>query len=123
MRHGDRKSDTDIVPEKLPNNAGGPVAEAVEGREVAEGNAPERTACRTQGRESASSALGRVRDAARRDKKLQFTALLPHVYAIGRLRYAYYALKREAAAGVDGETWEHYGEQLEAHLTDLSPRL
>ncbi len=123
MMHGDGKSDTAIVPERPPNNAGGPAAEGVEGRAVANGNSLESNACRTQGRESARSSLERVRDAARRDKKLRFTALLHHVYAIERLRQAYYALKREAAAGVDGETWTHYGEQLEANLADLSQRL
>ena len=99
MMDGDGKSDTSIVPEKPPNNAGGPAAEAVEGRGVAKGNSLERNACRTQSREGAPSALERVRDAARRDRKLRFTALLHHVYAVERLRQAYYALKREAAAG------------------------
>jgi RNA-directed DNA polymerase len=123
MMHGDGKSDTARVPEKPPNNAGGPAAEEVEGRAVAKGNSLGGNACRTQSRVDARSALERVRDAARRDKKLRFTALLHHVYAIERLRQAYYALKREAAAGVDGETWAHYGEQLEANLVDLSQRL
>ena len=123
MMHGDGKSDIAIVPQKPPNNAGGPIAEAGEGRAVAKGNSLEGNACRTQSRESALSSLERVRDAARRDRKMRFTALLHHVYALGRLRQAYYALKREAAAGVDGETWKHYGEQLEANLQDLSQRL
>jgi len=39
------------------------------------------------------------------------------------LREAYFSLKREAAPGVDGETWRHYGENLEEHLQDLSGRL
>ena len=123
MMHGGGKSDIAVVPQKLPNNAGGPAAEAVEGRAVAKGNSLERNACRTQSRESALSSLERVRDAARRDRKLRFTALLHHVYATGRLRQAYYELKREAAAGIDGETWKHYGEQLETNLQDLSQRL
>ena len=123
MMNGDGKSDTCVVPEKLPNNAAGPAAEAVEGRRVAEGNSVKRHVLRTQGREGALSSLDRVRDAARRDRKLRFTALLHHVYAIDRLRVAYYALKREAAPGVDGETWKHYGEQLGVNLQDLSERL
>jgi group II intron reverse transcriptase/maturase len=45
------------------------------------------------------------------------------VYAIERLRTAYGSLARDAAAGVDGETWRHYGENLEANLQDLSGRL
>ncbi len=109
--------------EKLPNNAGGPAAEVVEGNEVAKGNSLESHACRTQSRESAHSSLERVRNAARRDKTVRFTALLHHVYAIGRLRQAYFALQREAAAGIDGETWKRYGEHLEANLADLSQRL
>ena len=70
-----------------------------------------------------SSALGRVRQAARRDRKQRFTALLHHVYDDERLRMAYLALKREAVAAVDGETWRHYGEALEGNLQDLSGRL
>ena len=46
-----------------------------------------------------------------------------HVYDIARLRAAYLTIKKDAAAGVDGETWEHYGENLEANLQDLSQRL
>jgi group II intron reverse transcriptase/maturase len=69
------------------------------------------------------SALERVRQVAREDKKRRFTALLHHVYDIERLRFAYLAIKRDAAAGVDGETWEHYQESLEGNLQDLSGRL
>jgi len=36
---------------------------------------------------------------------------------------AYFLLKKEAAPGVDGETWRHYGEELERNLQDLSERL
>jgi len=54
---------------------------------------------------------------------LRFTSLWHHVYNVDRLRRAYRSLKRRAAAGVDGETWQHYGEDLEANLEDLSARL
>lgn len=54
---------------------------------------------------------------------MQFTTLWHHVYDVNRLRQAYLALKRDAAAGMDGETWRHYGEDLERHLEDLSARL
>ena len=114
MMNGRGKSDSSVVPEKPPNKAGEPAAEAVEGRGLAKGNSPERNALRTQGRDGAPSALERVRQAAREDRKQRFTALLHHVYDIERLRAAYFALKRDAAAGVDGETWRHYGEDLEA---------
>jgi RNA-directed DNA polymerase len=54
---------------------------------------------------------------------MRFTALLHHIYDLKTLRAAYLGLKRDAAAGVDGETWRHYGEQLEENLRDLSDRL
>ncbi len=118
-----RKSDSSIVPMKAPNKAGQPVAEAVEGRELAKGNPPQQNAPRTQRRRGAPSALERVREAAAKDRQMRFTALLHHIYDRERLRAAYFSLKREAAAGVDGETWRHYGEQLEDNLRDLAERL
>src|SRR5881396_1781657 len=120
---GRGKSDSSVVPGKPPNKAVEPAAEVVEGRELAKGNSPEHNALRTQGRGGALSALERVRQAARRDRKQRFTALLHHGYAIEQLRAAYFALKREAAAGIDGETWRHYGEKLDGNLQDLSVRL
>jgi group II intron reverse transcriptase/maturase len=119
--HG--KSDGSVVPEKLLNDAGNAVKEAMEGREPAKGNLLEANASRTQRRNSAPNALERVRQAAREDRKQRFTALLHHVYAVERLHAAYLAMKRDAAAGVDGETWRRYGEDLERNLADLSERL
>jgi len=69
------------------------------------------------------SALERVREVARRKRNERFTALLHHIYDVDRLRVAYFAVKRNAAAGIDGETWQHYGEDLEANLQGLSARL
>jgi RNA-directed DNA polymerase len=123
MSNADGKSDRPIVPMKSPNKAEATAAEAVEGRGRTKGNSQERNALRTQSRDGVHSALERVRQAARRDKKQRFTALLHHVYDIERLRSAFFALKREAAAGVDGETWRHYREHLEEHLRGLSERL
>ena len=123
MTNDDGKSDSSVVPGKSPNNAGQPAAEAMEGRGLAKGNPPESNTHRTQGRASVPSALERVRQAARKDRKQQFTALMHHVYDIDRLRAAYLAIKRDAAAGIDGETWRHYGENLEGNLMDLSERL
>jgi group II intron reverse transcriptase/maturase len=123
MTNGDGKSDSSVVPEKPPNKAGRPAAEAVEGRELAKGNPHESNTPRTQRRDGVPSALERIRQAARRDRKQRFTALLHHVYDVERLRAAYLAIKRDAAAGVDGETWRHYGESLEGNLLDLSERL
>ena len=54
---------------------------------------------------------------------MRFTALLHHIYDLQTLRAAYFNLKREAAAGVDGETWRHYGERLEQNLRDLADRV
>jgi len=118
-----RESDRLVVPQKPPNKAGQPAAEAVEGSERAKGNSPEGHDDRTQRRDMPSAGIERVRQAARKDKQQRFTALLHHVYDVERLRSAYFALKRDAAAGVDGETWQHYGEALGDHLQDLSARI
>ena len=123
MMNGQGKSDRPEVPEKSPNNAGQPGAEGMEGRGLAKGNLPQQNASRTPSRTDAPSALERVRQAAKGDKKLRFTALLHHIYSLETLRGAYFSLKKEAAAGVDGETWRHYGESLEDNLRDLSERL
>jgi group II intron reverse transcriptase/maturase len=98
------------------------VKEVVEGRSPAKGNTGEQNAPRTQSRTSAPSALDRVREAARTDRKKRFTALLHHV-TVDRLRAAYLALQRKAAAGVDDMTWNEYGQDLEAHLADLHGRV
>ncbi len=119
--HG--KSDRPIVPGKSPNKARVPAAEEMEGRGLAKGNLSQQNASRTPSRTDASSALERVRQAAKKDKKLRFTALLHHIYNLETLRMAYFSLKKEAAPGVDGETWRHYGEELEKNLQHLSERL
>lgn len=123
MMNAGGKSERSIVPEKRSNKAKGEAAEIAEGRGRAKGNLQERNALRTQSRAAAQSALERVRKVAREDKRQGFTALLHHVYDIERLRAAFLALKREAAPGVDGETWRHYRENLESHLQELSERL
>ena len=123
MMNGRGKSDRPIIPAKSSNAAEGPAVEATEERGLAKGNSPERNALRTQGRDSALSALERVRQAATRDKKQRFTALFHHIYDVERLRASFLSIKKDAAAGVDGETWEHYEENLEPNLQDLSHRL
>ena len=123
MMHGHGQSDSPEVPTKFPNKAGEPAAEGMEGRGLAKGNPRQHTAPRAQDRVGALSALERVRQVAERDKQVRFTTLLHHVYHVDQLRRAYYALKREAAPGIDGETWQHYGEALEENLRDLSGRL
>src|SRR5580658_1369455 len=120
--HVDGKSDVSVVPAKQPNKAEGMAAEAVEGRGPIKGNTGKQNASRTQSRTDAPSALERVRKAAKADKKKRFTALLHHV-DVDRLREAYFTSKKHAAAGVDGVTWQHYGEQLEDNLRALHARV
>src|SRR2546427_4485102 len=121
--NGHGKSDRRTVPMKFPNKAGQPAAEGAEGKGLAKGNLRQQNAPRTPSRKCAPSALERVRQAARRDRKAKFTALLHHVYNPETLRAAYFSLKKEAAPGVDGETWRHYGEALGDNLQDLADRL
>jgi len=121
--NGPGQSDRSVVPTKSPNNAERSAAEGMEGKGLAKGNPSRQTAPRTQSRAGAPSALARVREVAKRERKGRFTALLHHVYPVEHLRQAYFALKREAAPGIDGETWQHYRETLEANLADLSGRL
>jgi RNA-directed DNA polymerase len=77
----------------------------------------------TGGKAAGQAEVGRVRQVAEQKKGVRFTALLHHIYAIDTLRAAFYNLERDAAPGVDGETWEHYGEKLEANLAELSERV
>jgi len=123
--HDSQKSDGPVVPTKSPNNvaaAAAATAEVAEGRGPAKENMAEQNAIRTQRRVVAPSALGRVRQAAMKDRKAKFTALLHHV-TLDRLRAAYGALSRHAAAGVDGVTWAAYGEDVEDRLAELHGRL
>jgi RNA-directed DNA polymerase len=94
---------------KPANKAGQPAAEWAEQRAGTKGNTGQPHTRRTQSRESVSQGLDRVRHAARQRKKDKFTALLHHV-TIDRLRDAFLALKRRAAPGVDGVTWEDHEE-------------
>jgi RNA-directed DNA polymerase len=123
MTYEPGKSDSPTVPEKSPNKAGPPAAEGMEGRGLAKGNLLEQNAPWTLRQTNAPSVLERVRQAAKKDRKLRFTALLHHIYNLETLRMAYFSLKKEAAPGIDGETWRHYGEELESNLQDLSERL
>jgi group II intron reverse transcriptase/maturase len=120
--HDRGKSDDPVVPTKLPNNAQGGAAEAVEGSGSAKGNAASETRSGLSAGLSAPSDLDRVRRAARKDKDARFTALLHHVDA-DRLRAAYWAIRPKAAPGVDGVTWAEYGQDLEANLRDLHARV
>lgn len=118
--HG--KSDRLVVPERPPNNATDVAAEVVEGRGLREGNATSETRAGHRAGQGVSTGLDRVRQAARADKDVRFTALLHHV-TVERLRDCYRALRRAAAAGVDDVTWDEYGVDLEANLRDLYDRV
>jgi RNA-directed DNA polymerase len=122
MMHDREKSDPSIVARKPANNDGRPSAEPVERRGGAEGNARQPSTLRTPSRDGVTAGLERVRTAARLRKKERFTALLHHV-SIDRLRQAYSCLKRDAAAGVDGVTWDEYGTDLDRRLVDLHARV
>ena len=127
MSHGRGKSDRGVVPKKLPNKAVGAIpaaAEVVEGRLRAKGNAiTARMSRRTSRVYDVGTALDGIRQAARGRRGARFDNLLHHIYAVERLRAAYLAVKRDAAAGVDGQTWAGYGQDLEGNLLDLSDRL
>ena len=118
--HG--KSDVPVVPTNPPNKAATAVVEVGEGRGTAKGN----TGCLPRPGHRAGSGvsqgLDRVREVARRDKEARFTALLHHV-DLDRLRAAYWAISPKAVAGVDGVTWDSYGQDLEANLQDLHVRV
>ena len=114
------KSDRPVVPANLPNKAA--AAEVGKERGRAKGNTAGKTHPGHSAGQGASSALGRVREVARRDKGARFTALLHHV-TVSRLRAAYWAISPKAAPGVDGVTWRDYGRNLEARLADLHERV
>ena len=120
--HDPEKSNSGRVAAKPTNKAGQPAAEPVEPRPGTKGNADQQSMHRTQSRARVTQALDRVRQAARQRKKGQFTALLHHVNA-DTLRTAFYALKRKAAAGVDGVTWHDYEADLEPRIEDLHGRV
>ena len=123
MMHEQGKSDGPVVPAKPSNKAEQPAAERVEGSGPAKGNSTWQTTPRTQSREGVQRALGRVRQVAMTDKKMRFTSLMHHVYNLDTLREAYFGLKRDAAPGVDGQTWQQYGQDLEVNLQVLSEKL
>jgi len=94
----------------------------MERRAGAKGNADQQTTRRAQNRESVSQALERIRQAARQRKKERFTSLLHHV-SVDLLRLAFFELKRNAAPGIDGLTWQDYEADLEPRLVDLHDRV
>ena len=122
LMHGQGESYSGIVPAKQPNEGGRPSEEVAEGRPLTKENTPPPNPCQTLSWENGPSGLGRVREAARKDGKLKFTALL-HQVTIALRRGSYYSLKKQAAPGVDGVTGAAYGENLEERLADLQGRI
>lgn len=103
---------------KLPNKGEVFLAEAVEGKDVAKGNAEPSPASRTPSRTDASKGLDGVREATRRDNRAKFTALLHHITPL-LLVESFYELRRDAAAGVDEVTWRDYEETLYTRVHEL----
>src|SRR6202022_478710 len=122
MMHGREKSDPAIVAKKPANNAGQPAAERGERRAGTEGNAGQQSTRRARNRDSVPQAGERVRQAAKQRRKERFTALFHHINS-AMLRTAFFALKRDAAAGVDGGTWQGYEADLDRRIEDLSDRV
>lgn len=111
-----------IVPAKRSNEGRGGPKEIVEGRELTKENMEQPNSNRTPSREIGHSGLDRVRQAAKENGELKFTALLHHIN-VELLRESYYSLKRQAAPGVDGVVWQEYEEGLEEKLVDLHGRI
>src|SRR5579864_4764214 len=120
--HDPEKSDSGIVAAKLANKAGRPVTEPAEPRPGTKGNEGQQSTHRAQYRARVTQALDRVRKAARLKKKDRFTALFHHIN-VDTLRTAFYALRRKAAPGVDGMTWQDYEADLEPRLRELHRRV
>src|SRR5579875_101040 len=120
--NGHGKSDGRIVPAKLASNAVEAVTEPVEERRPAKGNTDDPTRPGRRAGDDVPSGLDRVREAARKDRNARFTALLHHV-DLDLLWRSYVAMSPTAAPGVDGMTWETYGENLRENLEDLLARV
>jgi len=120
--HVGGESDSRAVPAKCLNKGGKPSAEGMEGKRLTKENSEQATASETQSWINASNSLLGVREAAKRDKRLQFTALLHHVSA-PLLLDSFYGLKRDAAPGVDGVTWKEYETDLDRRLKALLSRV
>src|SRR3954468_9250523 len=120
--HGVEKSDPPVVAANPANKAAVAAAEPGERRGGTEENADPQSTVRTQSRAAVSQARARIRGAVTRNRKEKLTALLHHV-DVDVLRAGFLSLRRAAAPGVDGMTWERYAEDLEANLADLHARV
>jgi group II intron reverse transcriptase/maturase len=116
------ESDCAEVPMNQPNKEDQPSAEVGEGRARTKENIAQSSTSPTQSGERVSQGLRGVQQAARARKQERFTALLHHL-TVNLLRDSFYALKRQAAPGVDGVTWQEYEAGLEGRLADLHNRV
>ena len=122
MMNGMEKSDSAIVAMKPTNKGTSVPTESVERRAGPEGNPGSQSTRRTQGRGSVSQAVDRIRQFVIREPRERLTALLHHV-TVDALRWAFFELKKDAAAGADGVTWRMYEEGLDGRLADLHERV
>ena len=116
------ESDRAVIPMKLPNQGAQASAEVAEGRARTKENIGQSHTSPAQDGRGVSQGLAGVRKAAKERKQERFTTLLHHL-TTDRLRESYYALKRNAAPGVDGVRWQEYEEGLEGRLIDLKDRI
>jgi group II intron reverse transcriptase/maturase len=123
MMNDCRESDRLVVPKKSSNKPVKEGTEKMEERGLPKENKRQQNMRRTQCRESVLSKLQLIHQKAKADKKVRFTTLMHHIYNIDMLRMSFLEIKRNAAPGVDRETWESYGKDLEENLKDLSKRL
>ena len=123
--YGGEESDRAVIPMKQANKAEekhSQAAEPAEGRARTKENIDQAHMPPAQNGRGVSQGLKGVREAAKERKKERFTTLLHHV-SVERLRESFLALQKNAAAGVDGETWRQYEDGLEGRLTDLHSRI
>jgi RNA-directed DNA polymerase len=121
-RPAPEKSDRTVVPMNLANKEERSSAEPGEERVRAKENIAQFNTHPTQRGTRVSQGLRGVRLAAKERKQERFTALLHHLN-VDLLRDSFYALKRQAAPGVDGVTWKEYENGLEDRLADLHSRV
>src|SRR5437870_1665377 len=120
--HVSEESDSGMLPMNHSNKDGKPLAESEEGRPLIKENTRQPNTYPTQSEKRVSQGLAGVRKTARENKEMKFTALLHHL-TVDLLRESFYALKRKAAPGVDGITWQEYETGLEDRLVDLHGRV
>ena len=120
--HAPEESDCAVIPMNQPNKEEQSSAEVGEGRAQTKENIVPSNTSLTQSGERVSQGLSGVRQAAKERRQERFTALLHHV-SVGLLRDSFYALKWQAAPGVDGVTWKEYEAGLEDRIVDLHSRV